>query len=100
MRAIFVPSKVNTCVCISRGAAGADSSSTDNHATSALKFEVLYELLTIGVSVLLTDVDVPILQVCVTYPWAFSYEYSEYSTCSPSHDLTLHSPDLALPAEL
>ena len=34
---------------------GADSSSTDNHATSALKFEVLHELLIIGVSVLLTD---------------------------------------------
>lgn len=41
---------------------GADSSTTDNHATSALKFEVLHELLSLGVSVLLTDVDVPIFQ--------------------------------------
>ena len=39
---------------------GADSSTTDNHATSALKFVILTELLSIGVSVLLTDVDVPV----------------------------------------
>ena len=39
---------------------GADSSTTDNHATSALKFVILSELLSIGVSVLLTDVDVPV----------------------------------------
>ena len=32
--------------------------STDNHATSGLKFEVLREFLTVGVSVLLSDVDV------------------------------------------
>ena len=34
------------------------SGSTDNHATSGLKFQVLAELLHIGVSVLLSDVDV------------------------------------------
>ena len=32
--------------------------STDNHATSGLKFRILAELLSVGVSVLLTDVDV------------------------------------------
>ena len=32
--------------------------STDNHATSGLKFEVLREFLTVGASVLLSDVDV------------------------------------------
>jgi hypothetical protein len=32
--------------------------STDNHATSGLKFQVLREFLTVGVSVLLSDVDV------------------------------------------
>lgn len=35
---------------------GSDSSTTDNHATSALKFVLLAELLRAGVSVLLTDV--------------------------------------------
>ena len=32
------------------------SGSTDNHATSGLKFRILAEQLSIGVSVLLTDV--------------------------------------------
>ena len=32
--------------------------STDNHATSGLKFQILYEMLSVGVSVLLSDVDV------------------------------------------
>jgi|TARA_B110000967_G_scaffold206715_1_gene254093 hypothetical protein len=32
--------------------------STDNHATSGLKFRVLHEFLSVGVSVLLSDVDV------------------------------------------
>jgi hypothetical protein len=41
---------------------GADSSTTDNHATSALKFQIISELLNIGVSVLLTDVE------CVVNP--------------------------------
>ena len=47
------------CAC---AVPGADSSTTDNHATSGLKFEILYELLSLGVSVLLTDIDVPIFQ--------------------------------------
>ena len=37
--------------------------STDNHATSGLKFQILYEMLSVGVSVLLSDVDVVITQV-------------------------------------
>lgn len=41
---------------------GADSATTDNHATSALKFTILAELLSLGCSVLLTDVDVPIFR--------------------------------------
>ena len=39
------------------------SGSTDNHATSGLKFKILSELLSVGVSVLLTDVDVVLTQV-------------------------------------
>ena len=38
------------------------SGSTDNHATSGLKFRILKELLSVGVSVLLTDVDVVLTQ--------------------------------------
>ena len=38
------------------------SGSTDNHATSGLKFQILSELLSVGVSVLLTDVDVVLTQ--------------------------------------
>ena len=38
------------------------SGSTDNHATSGLKFRILAELLSVGVSVLLTDVDVVLTQ--------------------------------------
>ena len=38
------------------------SGSTDNHATSGLKFRILRELLSVGVSVLLTDVDVVLTQ--------------------------------------
>merc|ERR1712185_781381 len=38
------------------------SGSTDNHATSGLKFRILAELLSVGVSVLLTDVDVGLTQ--------------------------------------
>ena len=34
------------------------SGSTDNHATSGLKFRILGEILSVGCSVLLTDVDV------------------------------------------
>ena len=34
------------------------SGSTDNHATSGLKFRILAEVLSVGASVLLTDVDV------------------------------------------
>ena len=34
------------------------SGSTDNHATSGLKFQILHELLSVGVSVLLSDVDI------------------------------------------
>lgn len=40
---------------------GKDSSTTDNHDTSALKFGLLAEMLSIGVSVLLSDVDVVVL---------------------------------------
>ena len=36
------------------------SGSTDNHATSGLKFRILGEILSVGASVLLTDVDVVI----------------------------------------
>lgn len=36
--------------------------STDNHATSGLKFAVLLELVSVGASVLLSDVDVLWLQ--------------------------------------
>ena len=39
------------------------SGSTDNHATSGLKFQILSELLSVGVSVLLSDVDVVLTQV-------------------------------------
>eukprot|EP00965_Chrysotila_dentata_P066616 2206283-Pleurochrysis_carterae.AAC.4 len=38
------------------------SGSTDNHATSGLKFSILAELLSVGVSVLLSDVDVVFTQ--------------------------------------
>ena len=41
---------------------GKDSSTTDNHDTSALKFGLLAEMLSIGVSVLLSDVDVVVLR--------------------------------------
>jgi len=35
---------------------------TDNHATSSLKFSILHEMLSVGVSVLLSDVDIVITQ--------------------------------------
>lgn len=38
------------------------SGSTDNHATSGLKFQILYEMLSVGASVLLSDVDIVITQ--------------------------------------
>ena len=38
------------------------SGSTDNHATSGLKFQILLEILSTGTSVLLTDVDVVVTQ--------------------------------------
>jgi len=38
------------------------SGSTDNHATSGLKFQILSEILSTGTSVLLTDVDVVLTQ--------------------------------------
>ncbi|KAL1503242.1 hypothetical protein AB1Y20_011298 [Prymnesium parvum] len=38
------------------------SGSTDNHATSGLKFQILHEMLSVGVSVLLSDVDIVITQ--------------------------------------
>lgn len=42
--------------------------STDNHATSGLKFQVIYEFLSAGCSVLLSDVDVLWLQNPFTLP--------------------------------
>jgi len=41
---------------------GQDSSETDNHKSSAFKFLILAELLSVGVSVLLSDVDVVFFQ--------------------------------------
>ena len=61
---------------------GADSSTTDNHATSALKFEILTELLTIGVSVLLSDVDVPIIQ----NPFGMLYRDADIENMSDGWD--------------
>jgi len=61
---------------------GADSSTTDNHATSALKFEVLTELLSIGVSVLLSDVDVAVLH----NPFASLYRDSDIENMSDGWD--------------
>ena len=57
-----LPAELRTSWDTLRTRTGADSSTTDNHATSALKFEILSELLHVGVSVLLSDVDVPFLQ--------------------------------------
>ena len=42
--------------------------STDNHATSGLKFAILYEFMAVGCSVLLSDVDVLWLQNPFTLP--------------------------------
>ena len=42
--------------------------STDNHATSGLKFAILYEFMSVGCSVLLSDVDVLWLQNPFTLP--------------------------------
>ena len=42
--------------------------STDNHATSGLKFAILYEFISAGCSVLLSDVDVVWLQNPFTLP--------------------------------
>ena len=61
---------------------GADSSTTDNHATSALKFEILTELLSVGVSVLLSDVDVPVLQ----NPFLLLYRDSDVENMSDGWD--------------
>lgn len=36
----------------------------DNHAISALKFKILREFLALGWNVLLSDVDVVVVQVC------------------------------------
>lgn len=71
---------------------GADSSSTGNHATSALKFEILTELLRVGVSVLLSDVDVPVL----ANPFAMLYRDSDIENMSDGWDdrstCALHPP--------
>ena len=42
--------------------------STDNHATSGLKFQILYEFVSAGAAVLLSDVDVLWIQNPFTLP--------------------------------
>ena len=38
----------------------------ENHAVSALKFEIIREFLELGWNVLLSDIDVVVVQVCTT----------------------------------
>jgi arabinosyltransferase len=49
------------------------SGSTDNHATSGLKFKILVDFLSVGCSVLLSDVDV----IWLTNPFPFLYRDSD-----------------------
>jgi len=54
------------------------SGSTDNHATSGLKFKILVDFLSVGCSVLLSDVDV----IWLTDPMPFLYRDADVSAAA------------------
>ena len=71
--------------------------STDNHATSGLKFKILVDFLSVGASVLLSDVDVIWLQD----PFRFLYRDSDVEGMSDGWDDDAaygHTYELPLPA--
>jgi len=70
--------------------------STDNHATSGLKFQILHELLSVGVSVLLSDVDI----VVTSNPFLALYRDTDVEGMSDGWDDNTaygHVHPLALP---
>ena len=59
----------------------------DNHAISALKFKIIKEFLVLGCSVLLSDVDIVVLQVC---HWRYSIDHTFDAFCGLRSQSVLH----------